>query len=150
MHLEIEQREKDGIVILDLKGRLIMGEEDLSLRQRLASLGTGPHKVILNFKEVSDIDTAGLGTLAFYVEKSRGAGGKLAVLNLSPSHTKLADILKLSTVFDVYQEEQDAVNSFFPERAVPHFDILEFVEHLEQPASDKNDHKQDDKKDQPG
>ncbi len=139
MHLEIEQREKEGIVILDLKGRLILGEEDLALRQRLLSLlEAGTHNLILNFKEVSDIDTAALGTLAFCGTKFREAGGKLALLNLAPAQAKLPDILKLNTVFDVYQEEQDAVNSFFPERTVPRFDILEFVETLEHPVEKKN------------
>jgi anti-sigma B factor antagonist len=147
MHLEIEQREKEGIAILDLKGRLILGPEDLALRERLQAIHqAGAVNVILNFAHVTDIDSTSLGSLAFFGAKFREAGGKLAVLNLAPAHAELPEILKLNTVFDVFQLEQDALNSFFPERAVPHFDILEFVEHQEPAVGAKNDPK----KDQPG
>ena len=147
MHLEIEQRGKEGIAILDLKGRLILGPEDLALRERLQSLQqAGAVNVILNFAHVTDIDSTSLGTLAFFGSKVREAGGKLALLNLAPAHAELPEILKLNTLFDVFQSEQDALNSFFPERAVPHFDILEFVEHQEPAVGAKNDPK----KDQPG
>ncbi len=133
MDLQIEQRENAGIVILDLKGRLVLGEEDLALRQHLQSLlESGKRRVVLNLKEVSDIDTSALGTLIYRALKFRDAGGRLVLLNLSPSHTKLSNALKLNTAFETYQEEHVAVNSFFPERAVPQYDILDFVEELEQ------------------
>jgi anti-sigma B factor antagonist len=132
MNLEIEQREKEGIFILDLKGRLVLGSEDLALRQRLQSLlDAGRHNVILNLKDVSNIDSTGLGTLVSWALRFRESGGKLVLLNLGESQARLPDTLKLNTVFETYQDEGAAVNSFFPERAIQHYDILDFVEEQE-------------------
>ena len=132
MNLEIEQREKEGIFILDLKGRLVLGSEDLALRQRLQNLlDAGRHNVILNLKDVSNIDTTGLGTLVSWALRFRESGGKLVLLNLGESQARLPDTLKLNAVFETYQDEAAAVNSFFPERAIQHYDILDFVEEQE-------------------
>jgi anti-sigma B factor antagonist len=132
MNLEIEQREKEGIFILDLKGRLVLGREDLALRQKLQSLlDAGRHNVILNLKDVSNIDTTGLGTLVSWALRFRESGGKLVLLNLGESQARLPDMLKLNAAFETYQDENAAVNSFFPERAFQHYDILDFVEEQE-------------------
>ena len=132
-HLQIEERETEGIVILDLKGRLVMGPGDVALRQRLQKLQEAGHTdVVLNLKGVSDMDTTALGTLVFCAMKFKEAAGRLVLLNLSPSHTHLSNMVKLDSAFDIYRDEVAAVNSFFPERAVQHYDILEFVEDLEQ------------------
>ena len=131
MHLVIQQRENEGIVILDLQGRLVLGPEDVSLRERILLLfSQGTRNIILNLQEVSEIDTAGLGTLVFYTEKFRGAGGKLVLTNLGSHDVSTASLLKLDTELETYKNEQDAVNSFFPDRAVPHYDILEVAEDL--------------------
>ena len=131
MHLKIHQREKEGITILDLDGRIVLGPEDSSLREQILShLSQSVHDIILNMKKVSEIDTAGIGTLVFGTQKFRAAGGKLVLADLGPHHTTTADLLQLDTTLEMYPEEQDAVNSFFPERAVPHYDILEVVEEL--------------------
>jgi hypothetical protein len=61
----------------------------------------------------------------------RESGGKLVLLNLGESQARLPDTLKLNTVFETYQDESAAVNSFFPERAIQHYDILDFVEEQE-------------------
>lgn len=133
MHLQIEQREREGVVIVDLRGRLALGPADVTLRQKLQALReAGRTKVVLNLKGVTGLDTTALGTLIFSSIKFREAGGRLALLNLSRSHTELSNIVKLNTAFDIYPDEVAAVNSFFPERAVPHYDILEFLEELEQ------------------
>lgn len=130
--LEIGQRETQGIVLLDLTGRLVLGEEDLALRQRLSALlESGRSKVVLNLKEVTDIDTAALGTLVLYAARFREAGGKLVLLHLKDAQADLPDILKLNAAFETYDDEVAAVNSFFPERAVNHYDILDFVEEQE-------------------
>jgi anti-sigma B factor antagonist len=132
MKLEIEKRETQGIVVLDLKGRITLGEEDQVLRQRLGVLlATGHNRVILNVKGVSDIDTAALGTLVFYARRYSEAGGKLVLLHLHDAHTKLSDMLRLNAAFETYGDEVEAINSFFPERAVSHYDILDFVEEQE-------------------
>ena len=131
MHLEIEQREKEAITILDLKGRLVLGPEDLSLRERLLSLlAKDVRNVILKLKEVTHIDTAGAGTLVLCTEKFRAAGGRLVLVNLSPAQANIANILRLDSELDIYPDELDAVNSFFPDRVVPHYDILQLIEEI--------------------
>ncbi|HWY49335.1 MAG TPA: STAS domain-containing protein [Bryobacteraceae bacterium] len=123
MKLQIEQREREKIVILDLKGRLTVGDEDFSLLQRmLLLLDSRRRQVILNLKDVSSIDETGIDTIAFCALRFQEAGGRLVLLNLSSSH---ADI-------ETYQQETDAVNSFFPDRVVPRYDILEFVKEQQQ------------------
>src|ERR1700730_16216868 len=86
--LEIKQRERDGIVILDLEGRLVQGQEDLALRQSLESIAAGGQRnVILNLKKISEIDTTGEGSLEFCKEKFREVGGKCVLLHLDPADT---------------------------------------------------------------
>lgn len=131
MHLKIEQREKEGITILDLHGRLVLGPEDVLLRETILSLlSQNLHNVILNLKEVSHVDTAALGTLVFCTDKLRSSGGKLVLADLSPHDVSAADTLKLDTELEMYPDEQDAVNSFFPERVVPHYDLLQLVQEI--------------------
>jgi anti-sigma B factor antagonist len=133
LHLQIEQRENEGIVILDLKGRLVLGPEDVALRQQVQELCEAGHtNVGLNLKEVSEIDSTALGTLVFCATRLREAGGRLVLFNLSPSHSDLSNVMKLNTTFEIYPDQVAAVNSFFPDRAVRHYDILEFVEEREQ------------------
>src|SRR5258708_37426244 len=132
-NLEVKQRERDGVVILDLEGHLVLGEEDSALRQRAVSLlEAGCRNLVLNLEGVTEIDITGISALEFFEEKFREAGGKCVLLNLDPARMEPADLLKLSTDFQTYQNEVDAVNSFFPERTAPRYDILEFVETLDQ------------------
>lgn len=129
MSLEITHREDEGIEILDLNGQLTLGQEDLDFRAALDRLVTaGKIRVALNLANLHKLDTTGLGTLLFALAKLRKAGGNLAVFNLKPSHIELLTAAKLETVFQVFRVEQDAVSSFFPDREVQHYDILEFVE----------------------
>jgi anti-sigma B factor antagonist len=128
MDLEIQQREKEGIRILDLRGRLAIGESEALLRENVLALAkTGARNAILNFADVKEIDEPGLDALAFCSSVLKGSGGALKLLNLKRVHINLIVLMGLEAAFDVFVEEQDAVNSFFPERAVRHFDILEFV-----------------------
>ena len=132
MHLEIRHTESEGVTIVSLKGRVVLGPEDLALRQWLQSLQDGGRKnVIVNLGAVTDIDSAGVGTLVVCAEKFQKAGGKLVLLNVVPTHTKLTSALQLDIAFETYSAEQDAINSFFPDRAVRRYDILEFVEERE-------------------
>jgi anti-sigma B factor antagonist len=128
MNLQIEQREREKIVILDLKGALVLGEEDLSLLQRLLHLLDSRHRqVILNLKDVSNIDESGLDTVDFCVTRFQDVGGRLVLLDPSRLHAQVAATSKLDIVSETYQDEAEAVNSFFPDRVVPRYDILEFV-----------------------
>ncbi|HLM99973.1 MAG TPA: STAS domain-containing protein [Bryobacteraceae bacterium] len=129
MSLEITHREHEGIEILTLNGHLTLGQEDLDFRAELDGMVTaGKIRVALNLSDLHKLDTTGLGTLLFALAKLRKAGGNLAVFNLKPSHIELLTAAKLETVFDAFQGEQDAINSFFPDREVQRYDILEFVE----------------------
>ena len=143
MSLQIEEREKEGIVILDLKGSLTLGDGDLALREKLAAIHrSGKINIVLNLKEVADIDSTGLGTLVFGLAKLRKAGGRLALLNVNRTHLKLFLLTRLALAFEFFADEQDAVNSFFPDRELKHFDVLEFVQHQEDPNS-KDDAQRD-------
>jgi anti-anti-sigma factor len=125
----IEQREKDGITILDLKGKLTLGFENARLRAGLLSLlDAGTKNVVLNFHDISAIDTTGLATLDFCAMKFRDGGGQLALFNYPSTLGTVAEILKLNLMFEIHHDEVHAVNSFFPERRVLRYDILEFVE----------------------
>ena len=136
MNLQIEQRERERVVILDLKGCLVLGEEDLSVLQRLLLLLDSRHRqVILNLTEVSHIDQSGLDTVAFCAARFHDVGGRLVLLDLRQSRAQVADLSRLNTVSETYQEETEAVNSFFPDRVVPRYDILEFVKEQKQPKS---------------
>jgi anti-sigma B factor antagonist len=73
------------------------------------------------------MDTTGLRTLLFARAKLRKAGGDLALVNLKPSHSKVLVEARLASVFEVFKEDQDAINSFFPGREVQRYDILEFA-----------------------
>lgn len=138
MSLHIAQRESEGIVILDLKGPLTLGHEDSELRDRLAGLrGSGDVKIILNLADVPDIDSTGLGTLVFALARLGKAGGRLALLHVNRKHLKLFLLTRLALSFEFFDDEQDAVNSFFPDRELKHFDVLEFVEHEQEYEQDR-------------
>jgi anti-sigma B factor antagonist len=129
MTLEIIHTEREGIEILDLKGQLTIGQEDLDFRAELDRLvNAGKIRVALNLSELHKLDTIGLGTLLFALGKLRDVGGNLAIFNIKPTHIELLTEAKLETVFEVFRVEQDAINSFFPDREVNRYDILEFVE----------------------
>jgi anti-sigma B factor antagonist len=129
MSLDIQQREREGIVILDLKGRLVVGEPIASLRERIRELSeSGSNNVILNLDGVDYIDSTGLGGLVISFTTLKKAGGALKLLNLNKRNIELLVLTKLSTVFEVFDDEQDAVNSFFPNREIRKFDILAFVQ----------------------
>jgi anti-sigma B factor antagonist len=130
MSLHIEQREIEGIILLDLKGPLTLGHGDLELRDRLPALHqSGKVNILLNLKDVTEIDSTGLGTLVFGPARLRKAGGRLALVNLDRSHLELFLLTRLSIAFEFFDDEQDAMNSFFPDRELKRFDILDFVEH---------------------
>lgn len=129
---EIQKREKEGVVILDLKGRLVVGEAVSALRTQLTGETTqGVRQLILNLHGVEYIDSTGLGSMVICYTTMQKAGGAMKLLNLNKRNIELLVLTKLSTVFEVFQEEQDAINSFFPEREIKHFDILSFVQQQE-------------------
>jgi|SRR5271156_3100194 len=127
-HIEIERREKEGIAILELNGRLIVGEPCTLLREKVTEEVTrGMTSIILDLKGVDFIDSTGLGSMVICFTMLQKAKGKLKLLNLNRRNIELLLLTKLSTVFELFNDEQQAVNSFFPEREIKHFDILSFV-----------------------
>lgn len=129
MKLEIRQREKEGVVILELKAALTAGEPTTQLRERLRGLlEQGRTNIILDLAGVDYIDSSGLGSMVVCFTSVRKMGGKLVLLNLNKRNIELLVLTKLSTVFEIFDDEQQAVNSFFPDREIKRFDILAFVE----------------------
>lgn len=128
MNLEIAQREREGVVILDVKGRLTVGASATALRDYLRELAAaGKTNVVLNLAEVDYIDSTGLGSLVVAYTTLRKAGGRLRLLNLNRRNIELLVLTKLTTVFELFDDEHNAVNSFFPNREIKRFDILSFV-----------------------
>jgi len=112
MALLIASREVDGVTILALDGRIVLGEESSALRQKVKDdLAAGKKKIILNVDKVDYIDSAGVGMLvaANHTAKSRGAS--LALCNLGSHFEGMLQITKLLTVFETYKTEADAVRS---------------------------------------
>ncbi len=133
MALDIQQREREGITILDLKGRITVGQEASSLRDKVSSLsGAGIRNLVLNLGQVDYIDSTGLGALVICATSLRKAGGNVKLLNLNRRNIELLVMTKLATVFEIFTDEQDAVNSYYPDRKIKTFDILDFVQKMKQ------------------
>ena len=140
-HLEIHQREDEGVVILDLKGHLVIGSGDRALRDSVQALFNGGNRqLILNLADVSNIDTLGSEALLFLAQEYRSAGGKLVLFQLAHAHGELYEMARLEASIEIYEAAIDAVNSFFPDRAVKHYDILDYVEHRndQEKSAEKN------------
>lgn len=132
MSLEIREREREGIAVLVLSGRITVGPEAALLRESVGGLAAAGRKnVILNLEAVDYIDSTGLGALVMCATSLRKQGGNLKLVHLNKRNLELLVITKLATVFDLFSDEQDAVNSFFPGREIKTFDILSFVQQLE-------------------
>ncbi len=126
--MEISQREREGIVLLDLKGRLVAGDACTEIRELTRSLQAAGHlRIILNLEHLDYIDSTGLGSLVICFTSVQKAGGALKLANLNRRNLELLVLTKLTMIFEVFNDEQDAVNSFFPDRKVRKFDILSFV-----------------------
>ena len=111
--MQIEEREVGEVLILDLSGKLTIGEGDELLKDKINSLvQQGRRKLVLNLAGVPYIDSAGLGEIVrTYTTVSR-QGGKLKLLNLTKRIQDLLAITKLLTVFETFDSEQEAVQSF--------------------------------------
>ncbi len=111
--MQIEERPTGDVIVLDLKGKMTLGEGDELLKDKINSLvHQGRRKVVLNLEGVPYIDSAGLGEIVrTYTTVSR-QGGSMKLLNLTKRITDLLSITKLLTVFETYDNEADAVRSF--------------------------------------
>ena len=111
--MQIDQRAVGDVVVLDLKGKITLGEGDELLKDKVNSLvNQGHRKIVLNLADVPYIDSAGLGEIVrTYTTVSR-QGGSLKLLNLTKRITDLLSITKLLTVFETFDSENEAVRSF--------------------------------------
>jgi anti-sigma B factor antagonist len=111
--MQIEERSSSDVTILDLKGRMTLGEGDMLLKDKINSLlMQGHRKLVLNLGGVPYVDSAGLGEIVrTYTTVSR-QGGSLKLLNLTKRIQDLLLITKLLTVFETFDSESDAVRSF--------------------------------------
>ncbi len=128
MPLEIFEREREGVAVLDVRGRITVGADAAAMRSKLRELAAAQRaNVILNLRDVDFIDSTGLGVLVMGHTVITKAGGRLALENLNGRNIELLVVTKLTTVFDIFDDEQQAVNSFFADRQIRKFDILNFV-----------------------
>jgi anti-sigma B factor antagonist len=111
--MQISERSIGDVMVLDLKGKITLGEGDELLKDKVNSLiNQGQRKIVLNLGEVPYLDSAGLGEVVrAYTTVSR-EGGSLKLLNLTKRITDLLSITKLLTVFETFDSESDAVKSF--------------------------------------
>ena len=131
MALEITQRMREGVCVLDLKGRITVGSEATSLREKTAQLAAaGTLNLVLNMGAVDYIDSTGLGALVMVATSLRKSGGNIKLLNLNRRNIELIVMTKLATVFEIFTDEQDAINSYYPDRKINTFDILSFVQQM--------------------
>jgi anti-sigma B factor antagonist len=131
MSLEITQREREGIALLDLEGRITAGAEATIFRERVDALkSSGKPNVVLNMAAVDYVDSTGLGALVMLSTRLGNAGGSMKLLNVNRRNIELLVMTKLSTIFEIFDDEQEAVNSFFPNRKIRKFDILNFVQQI--------------------
>jgi anti-sigma B factor antagonist len=111
--LRMTDHDVDGITVLDIDGRIVLGEESNSFRERVKQLlAAGKKKIVLNLANVTYIDSAGLGTLVATFHSARSQGAVLKLANLGSKFKEVLQVTKLMTVFDVYDSDTAAVQSF--------------------------------------
>jgi anti-sigma B factor antagonist len=112
MPLKITNREVDGVTVLALDGRIVLGEETSTLREKVKSLlGEGKKNIVLNLSNVTVIDSSGLGALVAAYSSAKSGGASLRLSNLGSRVDELLQITKLYTVFEVSETEADALRA---------------------------------------
>ena len=113
MALKMTNREVDGVAVVDLDGRIVLGEETSALRDKVKGLvAAGKKKLVLNMGNVTMIDSSGLGALVAAYSSAKSGGASLRLCNLGSHTNELLQMTKLLTVFEVSNTEADAVRSF--------------------------------------
>ena len=112
MSLSMKTRKVDNVVVLDLSGKLTIGEPVMQVRESLRShVNSGERKFVLNLKDVSYIDSSGLGELVSSYTTIRNKGGDIKLLHLTTKTKDLLQMTKLLTVFDTYDDENKALSA---------------------------------------
>jgi anti-sigma B factor antagonist len=113
MQLEIRERAAGDVVILDLLGKITIGEGSVQLRDAVSDLlESGRQRIILNLQGVSYVDSSGIGELVSRYTTTKNQGGQLKLLQLPKKIKDLLMITKLLTVFEIYEDEETALGSF--------------------------------------
>jgi anti-sigma B factor antagonist len=111
--LNVSERQAGDITVLDLNGKVTIGEGSVALRSAIRRLlGEGKKNILLNLGQVGYVDSSGIGELVSSFTAVNKEGGKLKLLNLTQKIQDLLAITKLLTVFDVYDSEDEAISSF--------------------------------------
>jgi anti-sigma B factor antagonist len=111
--LTIASREVDGVTVLDLSGRITLGEGSVQLREAIRDLiSKGQKKVLLNMGDINYIDSSGLGELVSAFTTSKNQAAALKLLSLTKKVKDVLQLTKLYTVFDIYDDEASAIASF--------------------------------------
>ncbi|MEO6803259.1 MAG: STAS domain-containing protein [Granulicella sp.] len=113
MSMKVKTRQVDGITILDLSGRITLGEGSVTLRDAVRDvIAKGSNKILLNLGDISYIDSSGIGELVSAFTTTKNGGGELKLLNLTKKVQDLLQITKLYTVFDIKDDEATAIAAF--------------------------------------
>ena len=140
MSLSWERRDREGIAIFDLKGRIVMGQEASEFREAVAPLANAQEgRIILNMMDVAYIDSTGLGAMVMCSRRAANANGVAKLVNVNRRNIELLVMTRIDTMFEVFDDEIDAINSFFPDRAIKRFDILSFVQEQEEAQEAQNE-----------
>ena len=113
MSMKATNRQVDGVAVVDMSGRITLGEGSVVLRDTIRDLiGKGSKKILLNLGDVTYIDSSGIGELVSAFTAVRREGGELKLLNLTKKVHDLLQITKLYTVFDIKDDEATAIKAF--------------------------------------
>jgi anti-sigma B factor antagonist len=111
--LAITSREVDGVAVLELSGRITLGEGSVQLRDAIRDMiGKGQKRILLDLGDVNYIDSSGLGELVSAYTTAKNQGAALKLLKLTKKVHDLLQLTKLYTVFDIYDDEASAIASF--------------------------------------
>ncbi|HEX6200298.1 MAG TPA: STAS domain-containing protein [Thermoanaerobaculia bacterium] len=111
--MRVNVRQREGVTILDLKGKITIGVGDVALRDAIhEALSAGATRILVNLQDVSTIDSSGVGELVSSYTTVTNRGGKLKLLNLPPKVADILQITQLITVFDVFEDEDEAIRGF--------------------------------------
>lgn len=111
--MTITERKSGDVTVLDVEGKILLGEGDVQLKRKVDELiERKEHKLLLNLANVPYMDSGGLGEIVRSYTTVRRAGGELKLLNATKRISDLLTITKLITVFEIYEEEAEAVKSY--------------------------------------
>jgi anti-sigma B factor antagonist len=112
MNLKIDTRQVDGVTVVSCAGRIVFGDEATALRDNLKRILSSSRQIVLNLAGVTYIDSGGLGTLVGVYSSARTTGADIKLTGLGQRIRDVLQITKLVTVFEAYDNEQQAVAAF--------------------------------------